>query len=138
MVLVPLFAAGIVRAQDQHKRKVPGLDKITSAGSGREAFSGLVQSLDVKDSLLVVRNAGGDTDEYFPFKKNVSVASATGRYLTLAGVKPGASVLIYYEQKGDKRTVKEIVVLENAPVAPKPAASSGAAASSQDKSPPPS
>ncbi|HEY6292578.1 MAG TPA: hypothetical protein VI455_13600 [Terriglobia bacterium] len=125
-----------VRAQqDDHKRKVPVIDKLSS-NTDREAFSGLVQSLDLKDSLLVVHNTRDDTDEYFPFKKTVSVATATGKYLTLDGVKPGQSVLVYYDQKGNKRTVKEIVVLENAPPA-KPAAAEPAAPD-KDKPPPPS
>lgn len=126
-VLVPI-AAG---AQDEHKHKVPVIDKITS-GTDRQAFSGLVQSLDLKDSLLVVHDTRYDTDEYFPIKKTVSVATADGKYLTLDSVKPGQTVLVYYEQKSDKRTVKEIVLLEGAPAAAKPAAPE------KGKSPPPS
>ena len=129
------MASLTARPQEEHKHKVPMIDKITS-GTDREAFSGLVQSLDLKDSLLVIHNTRDDTDEYFPFKKTVSVATASGKYLTLDSVKPGQNVLVYYEQKNNKRTVKEIVLLENAP-APKPAAPEPGAPD-KGKSPPPS
>jgi hypothetical protein len=115
---VPLLAAILLLAgvahvlaqDDGHKRKLPLVDKITSP-NGQEAFSGLIQSLDMKTSLLQVHSTLDDTDEYFPIKKTVHVATADGQRVTLDSLKRGASVLVYYEQKGDHRAVKEIVVL---------------------------
>lgn len=104
--------------QDDHKRKVPIVDKITST-NGQEAFSGSIQSVDFKTSLLQVHSTADNTDEYFPLKKTVHVATADGGRVTLDSLKPGVSVLVYYEQKGDHRAVKEIVVLGNAAEAPK-------------------
>lgn len=105
-----LIAVAPARPQDDHKRKLPVLDKITTT-NGQEAFSGSIQSLDLKTSLLEVHSTRDNTDEFFSVKKNVHVASADGQRVTLDRLKPGVSVLIYYEDKGDRRAVKEIVVL---------------------------
>jgi len=96
-----------------HKRKVPGLDKITS-GTNQQAFSGKVQSLDVDHHVLNVNTVQGGVTEIFPLTKKVHVSTADGDRLKLEALTPGTNVLIYYEQKGDKRTVKEIVVLSAA------------------------
>jgi len=97
-------------AQEPHKSKVPGLDKITS-GSSRLAFSGSVLSLDEKHELLSVNTVQGGTTEVFPVKKGVRVSAANGKKLTLDTLTPGTNVLVYYEQKAEKRTVTEIIVL---------------------------
>ena len=91
--------------------KVPGLDKITSGGPTQQAFSGIVKSVDLKNEVLNVDNVNGNATEIFPIKKKVHVVTADGDKLKLTKLKPGANVLIYYEQKGDHKTVTEIVVL---------------------------
>lgn len=119
MTHVPLVAilllpgALTLQAQDDHKRKLPVLDKITTT-NGQEAFSGSIQAVDFKGSLLQVHSTADNTDEYFPLKKTVHVANAAGERVALDNLKPGISVLVYYEQKGDHRAVKEIVVLGKA------------------------
>ena len=97
-------------AQEPHKSKVPGIDKITS-GSSRLAFSGNVLSLDEKHELLSVNTVQGGTTEVFPVKKGVRVSTANGKKLTLGTLTPGTNILVYYEQKAEKRTVTEIIVL---------------------------
>ena len=104
----PAGSAGY--AQEPHKSKVPGIDKITSASS-RLAFSGNVLSLDEKHELLSVNTVQGGTTEVFPVKKGVRVSAANGARLKLDTLKPGTNVLVYYEQKAEKRTVTEIIVL---------------------------
>ncbi len=96
--------------QDTHKSKVPGIDKITS-GSSRLAFNGNVLTLDEKHELLSVNTVQGGTTEVFPVKKGVRVSAANGAKLKLDTLKPGTNVLVYYEQKAEKRTVTEIIVL---------------------------
>ena len=113
-----LLSVAAVRAQDEHKRKVPVLDKITTT-NGQEAFSGSIQAVDLKTSLLQVHSTADNTDEYFPLKKTVHVANAAGERVAVDHLKPGVSVLVYYEQKGDHRAVKEIVVLGKAAEVPK-------------------
>jgi hypothetical protein len=108
----------------EHKRKLPGLEKITS-GPTQQAFSGIVQSLDMERKILNVNTVQGGVTEIFPFRKGVHVASADGDKLKLAALKPGINVLIYYDQKGDRRSVKEIIILAAEPAPAK-------------KSPPPS
>ncbi len=101
---------GPARAQEQHKRKVPGLEKI-NAGLSRQAFTGKVRSLDLGRHLLEVNTVEGGNTEIFPVKKGVPVSLAEGGKLRLTALTPGTDVIIYYEQKGDRRMVKEIVVL---------------------------
>ncbi len=109
-ILALLLGPGILRAQEQHKKKVPGLGKITG-GPNRQAFSGKVASLDLERHLLNVNTVEGGNLEIFPVKKKVQVTTADGEKLKLIALTPGTNVIIYYEQRGDRRTVKNIVVL---------------------------
>ncbi len=114
-----LCGANLGNAQGQErKRHVPGLDKI-SGGSTNQAFSGIVQSLDMKRSILNVNTVQGGVTEIFPIKKGMKVETAEGIKTKLEDLKPGTNVLIYYSQKGDRRTVKQIVVLAAEKVATK-------------------
>ena len=99
------------QAQDEQRRtKVPLIGKI-GGGSNRQAFSGKVQSVDLKRNLLMVGTVEGDHTEYFPVKKNVPVSSAAGEKMKVAELAPGTNVIVYYEVKDDRRTVSEILVL---------------------------
>jgi len=98
-------------AQDQHKSKVPVIDKITAGGPSHQQFSGIVRSIDLESEILNVDTVKGNVTEIFPVKKKVHVVTADGSKLKLTKLKPGANVLIYYEQRGDRKTVTEIVVL---------------------------
>jgi len=119
-ILVRLFVALIllglpfrttIKAQEQHKTKVPVIDKITSGGPTRQAFTGIVKSVDLDSEVLNVDNVNGNSTEIFPIKKKVHVVTADGSKVKLAKLKPGTNVLVYYEQRGDHKTVTRIVVL---------------------------
>jgi len=107
--LVVSITAGSALGQEQ-KRKVPGLSKIIS-GSNEQAFDGIVQSLDMKRKILTVNTVQGGDTEIFPVKKNLTVATADGDRVELTDLKPGSNVLVYYDQRGDRRTVKQIIVV---------------------------
>jgi hypothetical protein len=111
LVLLGLPYPTTVKAQEQHKPKVPVIDKITSGGPSRQQFSGIVRSVDLANEVLNVDNIKGNATEIFPIKNKVHVVTADGEKLKLTKLKPGASVLINYEQKGDRKLVTEIVVL---------------------------
>jgi hypothetical protein len=111
LVLLGLPYRTTIKAQEPHLGRVPGLDKITSGGPTHQQFSGIVRSVDLANQVLNVDTVKGNATEIFPIKKNVHVATADGDKLKLARLKPGTTVLIYYEQKGDHKTVTEIVVL---------------------------
>jgi len=54
--------------------------------------------------------------EIFPIKKTgIQVSTADGEKMNLEALRPGNDVIIYYEQQGDRRTVKQIVVLATEP-----------------------
>jgi hypothetical protein len=121
LVSVSLATLGLRNADAQeHKRKVPGLDRITT-GSSQQAFSGIVQSLDTKRNLLNVNTVQGGVTEIFPVRKGTHVSTADGDRVKLSTLKPGTNVLIYYDQKGDRRTVKHVIVLAGPARAQKPA-----------------
>jgi Cu/Ag efflux protein CusF len=111
LILLTLPFPGTIKAQEQHKPRVPVLDKITSGGPTQQAFSGIVKSIDWDSEVLNVDNVNGKSTEIFPIKKKVHVVTADGGKLKLAKLKPGTNVLVYYEQKGDHKTVTQIVVL---------------------------
>jgi hypothetical protein len=116
LILTAVWFASVRPAcgQEEHKRKVPVLDKVTN-GSEHQAFSGTVQSLDLRREVLSVNTVQGGGTEIFPVKKSVHVETANGDKLKLRSLLPGTNVIIYYEQRGDRRTVRDIVVLERAP-----------------------
>ena len=109
LVAVPRFGAG------QEKKKMPVLDKITSVPQGQNEFNGKVQSLDLKNEILNVQSLHEDDTEIFPIKKTVTVAAANGYRVDISALKPGTNVLVYFDQRADKRKVKEIVILGAAP-----------------------
>ncbi len=108
--LAAVTVLGPAKAQEERKRKVPGLDKVTG-GSSHLAFSGKIQSLDLQQNVLNVNTVQGHGTEIFPIKKGVHIATADGKKLKLDALIPGTDVIVYYEQKGDRRTVKKIDVL---------------------------
>jgi hypothetical protein len=139
LVLVTLALATVVatagaQTTDQHKRKVPVIDKLSTGGAGEQAFTGLVKSVNLKGSVLEVTGARDGADEYFPFKKSVHVSTADGKYATLDNVKQGWNVLIYYEEKDNGPSIKEIVLLGP----PKPAPAAAPAPEAAKSAPPPS
>ena len=118
--LTRLLLAGLVlgatvsaRAQEEH-HKVPGLDKVVSESS-HQMFSGKIQSVDFKREVLNVNAMSGAETEIFPLKKTVHIADPNGVKLTLAALATGAQILINYDVKGDRRTIKDIVVLAPPP-----------------------
>lgn len=108
-VLVAGISLGSALGQEQ-KHKVPGLGKIIS-GPNQQAFDGIVQSLDLKRKILNVNTVQGGATEIFPIQKNVNVVTANGDKRELTTLKPGTNVLVIYEQKGDRRAVKQIVIV---------------------------
>lgn len=97
-------------AQDERRTKVPVIGKI-AGGSTHQAFSGKVQSVDLKRNLLLVDTVEGSSTEFFPIKKNVPVETASGERLKVKELAPGTNVIVYYEVKEDRRSVSEIMVL---------------------------
>jgi Cu/Ag efflux protein CusF len=100
-----------IKAQEQRKPKVPVIDKITAGGPTQQMFTGIVKSIDLDSNVLNVDNVAGKSTEIFPIKKKVHVAFADGAKLKLAELKTGTLVNVYYDQKGDRRTVTRIEVL---------------------------
>jgi len=109
--LLALVQAAPLSAQ-QHKSKIPIVGKI-SPFPGRQAYSGTVQYLDMKQKVLNVNSLHGKDTEIFPVKKDIHVKSLNGKKLELEALTPGTSVLIYYKEKGGEREVENIIVLES-------------------------
>jgi hypothetical protein len=114
LVLAGGFARQTAQAQEGRKRKIPVVDKI-AGGTNHQAFSGSVQSLDLEQHVLEVNASEGKTMEIFPIKKGVSISTADGGKFKLKELTPGTNVIVYYDQRGDHRTVKQIVVLAARP-----------------------
>jgi len=100
-----------LKAQEQRRPKVPGINKITSGGPMQQAFTGIVKSIDLQSEVLNVDNVNGKSTEILPLRKKIRVVTADGDKLKLDKLKPGTNVLVYYEQRGDHKTVTQIVVL---------------------------
>ena len=108
-----ISARPLLALQEDHRSKVPVVGKITG-GTNRQAFTGKVQSLDLKRNLLVVNTVEGNTTEFFPLKKGIPVSSAGGGRIRIKQLTPGTTIIIYFDVKEDRRTVTEITVLDTA------------------------
>ncbi len=106
------FSQAVPLCAQQHTSKVPIVGKLTT-GHRQQAYSGKVESLDLKQKILNVNALRGRDSEIFPVKKNVRVEDVDGRKMKLKELTPGMTVLIYYDQKSGERTVKNIVVLSS-------------------------
>ena len=83
-------------AQEEHKRKIPVVDKIEGE-TNHQAFSGTVASVDTRQRVLEVNATEGKDIEIFPVKKGVSIATADGKKTKLRSLVPGLSVMVYYQ-----------------------------------------
>lgn len=114
LVLGGGFSLNPTQAQEERKHKIPVVDKI-AGGTNHQAFSGTVQSLDLEQHVLEVNPSEGKTIEIFRVRKGFSISTADGGKFKLNQLVPGTNVMIYYDQKGDHRTVKKIMVLAARP-----------------------
>lgn len=116
MVLLAACVIVFLQALPVHgqasKSKLPIIGKLSS-GNHQQAFTGKVQSLDLKQKILNVNSLHGRDTEIFPIKKNVHVQGASGQKMKLTELAPGMTILIYYDQKSGERTVKDIIVLSS-------------------------
>lgn len=111
---IAILAAVVALAAPQafaqsRKSKVPVLNKLS--GPNRQAFSGVVTSLDMKLKILNVERGEGKDVEIFPLKKETHVEDASGNRLSLKALKPGTNVLIYFNEKAGERKVTQVMVL---------------------------
>lgn len=109
--LFAFLPVATVHGQDS-KPKVPIIGKLTS-GNNQQAFTGKVQSLDLKQRVLNVNGLHGRDTEIFPIKKSVRVEALNGDKMKLTELAPGMTILIYFDQKSDERTVRNIIVLSS-------------------------
>ena len=97
-------------AQQDHKPKVPMMDKITSAAE-HQAFTGIVQTFDDKRNTLSVNSVEGGATETFSLKKGSRAFTTTGSRIHVADLAPGTHVIVYYDLRADRRSVSRIEVL---------------------------
>lgn len=107
-----LLCAGLTVAQEE-KPKIPGLDKIISSQE-HLMFTGRVKSLDEKHKILSVDAEEGTDTEIFPIKHGTRVETADGFRKKLDVLAPGTRVMVYYDQRSDRRTVTRIELFSSA------------------------
>jgi hypothetical protein len=106
LALTLFFLLGSALAQ-QDKPKVPGLDKIIAANE-HLMFTGKVKSVDIEHNTLSVSSVEGSDTEIFPIKHGTHVYTADGSRKKLDVLSPGTQVIVYYDQRSDRRTVTHI------------------------------
>jgi hypothetical protein len=104
----------VLAQQQPHNSKLPGIEKITPQYT-RQAFTGVIKSLDLKAKLLTVSSSKATDTELFPISKHEKVEKADGSKSSLKELTPGTTVLLYYQEKGGRRSIQSITVLEAAP-----------------------
>lgn len=101
-----LFVLGSALAQEE-KPKVPGLDKIIAANE-HLMFTGKVKNVDIDHNTLSVSSVEGSDTEIFPIKHGTHVYTSDGFRKKLDTLAPGTQVIVYYDQRSDRRTVTHI------------------------------
>ncbi len=96
--------------QDEPMGRIPVPTKKTMGGA-RRAFSGKIETLDLKRKVLIVGTVEGGGTEIFPIKKGISVSGAKGKKLKIEELSPGTNIIVYYDFRDGRRTVNEIMVL---------------------------
>jgi len=110
LVLAILLAVCAAPAQQDEKPKIPGLDKIISANE-HLAYTGTVKSVDEKHNILSIDSVEGGDTEIFPIKHSTHVETTDGYRKKLDVLAPGTRVIVYYDQRADRRTVTRIELL---------------------------
>jgi hypothetical protein len=106
LVLAILIFVGVAPAQ-QEKPKVPGLDKIIAANE-HLMFTGKVKLLDEKRNTLSVSSVEGSDTEIFPIKHSTRVLTSDGFRKKLDVLTPGTQIIVYYDQRADRRSITQI------------------------------
>lgn len=109
--IATLFQTIPLHAQNS-KSKLPLIGKLTSSNH-QQAFTGKIQSLDLKQKVLNVNSLRGRQSEIFPVKKDVRVQAVNGQKMKVTELTPGMTVLIYFNQKSGERKIKNIIVLSS-------------------------
>ena len=107
VVQTVLLVVCVASAQQEEKPKIPGLDKIIAANE-HLAFTGSVKLVDEKHNTLSVDSVEGGDTEIFPIKHGTHVLTADGFRKRLDVLSPGTRVIVYYDQRADRRTVTRI------------------------------
>jgi hypothetical protein len=118
VLVVLLWGAAPLGAQD-HKSKVPVIDKITAAAE-HQAFTGVVQTFDDKHNMLSVNSVEGGATETFTLKKGAHAYTTAGTRIHVADLAPGTHVIVYYDLRADRRNVSRIDVLASESKKPAP------------------
>ncbi len=108
-LLVAALAVERLRAQEDITSRPPATK--TRLTTARRAFSGKVESVDLKKKILTVSTVEGSVTEIFPVKKDVPVTAPSGGKLKLKELKPGTNIIVYYLYRDGRRSVNEIMVL---------------------------
>ena len=110
--LVFIHSPAFAQEEGPAETKLPSkLGKLKGGDDNQLAFSGKVQSVDVKLKLLNMAPEEGKGSEIFPLKKNTVIRTAHGDRISLEDLKAGCDVVIYYELKGAQRVVKRVIEL---------------------------
>jgi hypothetical protein len=106
VLLAMLTIVGAAPAQ-QEKPKVPGLDKIIAANE-HLMFTGTVKLLDEEHNSLSVSSVEGSDTEIFPIKHSTRVLTSDGFRKKLNVLTPGTQIIVYYDQRSDRRSITQI------------------------------
>lgn len=106
LLVALLLIVAAVPAQEE-KPKVPGLDKIIAANE-HLMFTGKVKVLDEDHNTLSVSSVEGSDTEIFPIKRGMHVYTSDGFRKKLEVLQPGVQIIVYYDQRADRRTITHI------------------------------
>jgi len=107
LLLLAMLTFGGAAPAQQEKPKVPGLDKIIAANQ-HLMFTGKVKLLDEQHNTLSVSSVEGSDTEIFPIKHSTRVLTSDGFRKKLDVLTPGTQIIVYYDQRSDRRSITQI------------------------------
>ena len=71
-------------------------------------FTGKIKSIDLDHNTMSVGSVEGSDTEIFPVKRSTHVLTSDGFRKKIDILSPGTQVIIYYDQRSDRRSVTHI------------------------------
>ncbi len=118
-VLLSAFAMLVFRghmgAQLPFTQQSPVSNKTLSTPRNLEAFTGKIATVKPKSKLLTLESLEGRATEIFSCKKGPAIRTAYGKRKKFRDLKPGMTLVVYYSSRKGRRTVKDVLILKEAP-----------------------
>ena len=115
LTIAMLIVHGNTRAQLPSIQQAPVSGKTISTPRHLEAFTGKITTVKPKHKILTLESVEGSATEIFSCRKGPAIRTAYGKRKKFQDLKPGMTLVVYYNSRKGRRTVKDVLILKEAP-----------------------